>query len=723
MKAFLTLAALIFANVSSAAESVGLPFETRREASRRWGKHLVPVQVWLQKWEGRFPTHFYGATVSDYKEKRPYESIGLAVDERTIWLPDLGMDERFVARMTAGQPPQPANLESFLLGTPGCIVRTVTPLPEIEPIQFAPAPKQLEQILSLHAEFLNGRWCHTLKPAASEYRHGVGAEWLDVLVGALILDRELRPVGFCLSDRLGIEKSPDVWLGLEISAQPTLNFDDLDAVRKAVWEPLRPLVPTVWGSFRREEEEPEGRRRSFHRMRGDADDSPSEFLTSGIVVGPNRILVHHGLDRESAVRLERIVVRFEGEERAARFAGAFRQFHAFLIEVEGAPLTARIDLASPGGFSLSQPLFGACADHSTARRRELLEFNRVKDFVWGYRAVLEPILQRFPRPGTIMLSPSDRSIQGVVIEVNREDELEFTRQRGRSSDEIDLRLVTIPELRHLLDGGAAIDPRLVPGGPEKEKEVVWFGADFQSLTRELAKSQGVEIPTRGGEVGIIVLAVHPGAPAQRVGLDRGDILLSIRQADEPEPHEIQSRMEMVREEFHPMAPPEDLPEEMIEEYLANAGPPWRSPRNSLTEKLTHIGVGQRVELVFLRAGQEKRAWLPLEVAPADFESARKLKIEILGLTVKDLTYEVRSHYRLAPDAPGVVVAKVEPGEKAAIAKVLPYEILVSVNRHPIRGIDELKQVLDAFAGKDDGDRTLELKLDRLGKSRLVRIRL
>ncbi len=722
MKLIITLAALTLAGVSAAAEPGGLPFETRRDASRRWGKHLVPVQIWLQKWEGRLPANFYGGAVADYREKRPFELTGLAVDERTIWLPDLGMDERFVARMTAGQTPQPAALESFFLGTPGCVVRTETPLPGIDPIRFSPAPKPLEQILSLEAEFQNGRWCHALKPAGSDYRHGAGASWLDVPAGALILDRELRPVGFSLSGRAGLENSPDIWLGAEIAAQPVLKLDDIEGVRKAVWEKLRPLSPTVSGSFRREEEEPDGRRRQF-RMRADPDETPHEFLTSGYVVGPNRILVNHGLDRDSAVRLERIVVRFDGEERTARFVGALRHFHLFLVEVEGAPLPAQIDLSSPASFGLSQPLLAACADHSMGRRREMVEFNRVHDFLWGFRGALEPILRRFPRPGTMALNPADHSIQGVVIEVDREEDFEFPRQRGRSSGEIDLRLVTLAELKHLLEGGAAIDTRLVPGASEKEKEMVWFGADFQPLTRDLAKNQGVEIATRGGEVGLIALEIHPGAPARRAGLERGDILLSFREEKEPEPHELLGRQEMYREDFHQMTLPDDLPEEVLAEYLADAGPPWRSPRTSLTEKLTHIGAGRRVELVFLRAGQEKKVWLPLDVAPADFESARKFKSEILGLTVKDLTYEVRSHYRLPADAPGVVVAKVEPGEKAAIAKVLPFEVLVSVNQQPIRGIDELRRLLDDFARKDEADKTLELKLDRLGKSRLVRIRL
>jgi S1-C subfamily serine protease len=70
----------------------------------------------------------------------------------------------------------------------------------------------------------------------------------------------------------------------------------------------------------------------------------------------------------------------------------------------------------------------------------------------------------------------------------------------------------------------------------------------------------------------------------------------------------------------------------------------------------------------------------------------------------------------------VVVAKVEPGGKAAVAKVGPFEILVSVNGKVIRDVEEVRRMLEASSGKDAPEKVLELKLEKMGKSRLVRIR-
>jgi serine protease Do len=167
---------------------------------------------------------------------------------------------------------------------------------------------------------------------------------------------------------------------------------------------------------------------------------------------------------------------------------------------------------------------------------------------------------------------------------------------------------------------------------------------------------------------------------------------------------------------------EDAGDEGGDEYVSLGGPPWRSPRNSLNEKLTRIGEGQKVEIRWLRDQKEMRASLVLEKAPPDFENAPKYKSEEVGLTVKDLTLEVRTHYRLKADAPGVVVAKVERGSKAAVSKVVPFEILVSINGAMVRNVAEVKAAVEE-AAKAAGEKVLELKLERLGKSRLVRIRM
>jgi len=46
------------------------------------------------------------------------------------------------------------------------------------------------------------------------------------------------------------------------------------------------------------------------------------------------------------------------------------------------------------------------------------------------------------------------------------------------------------------------------------------------------------------------------------------------------------------------------------------------------------------------------------MAPPDFDSARRWRNRKVGLTVKDLTYDIRTYLRLSDDQPGVIVSKV-----------------------------------------------------------------
>ena len=74
-------------------------------------------------------------------------------------------------------------------------------------------------------------------------------------------------------------------------------------------------------------------------------------------------------------------------------------------------------------------------------------------------------------------------------------------------------------------------------------------------------------------------------------------------------------------------------------------------------------------------------------------SADQFQETSIGLTVRELTYEVRKVLRLPADAPGVVVSKVESGSKAAVAQIGPYEIISAVNGQPATSLKEFERLV------------------------------
>jgi len=704
----------------------------------RWGKCLIPVQVWLQKSEGEEPSSEWVRT--ERQERRPVEVAGLAVDPVTLWMPDLQIESRFIARIAVGPDAIPGRFHGSLLRVPGWVIETESPLKGIEPISFAPpaAIGPVESLLALTLTFETRGWTFTIAPVGRRFEVSGDSIECRVTSGALILDPDRGPAGYAFSRTLPVENAPGLWRGAEIAASPVLTAEALGKLGEIFAKKAADLSPTVRIFLRREEEEEDefggGRFSSLsRRFRGEAGGA-NDLMASGVAIGPRRVLVHLSLDREQAMRVDRVAVIVSTGERKAKFVGAFKDYGAFLVEVEGDGLPAHLDLSRDSSFTLLDPVIAVAADHATGKRRDRVEFNRIASIIRSYRNILEPTLARFPRVGALLFSPEDHGIAGAIVEIRRsEDEygsgyvpsyMSRYASNMRYRETIDLRVMTTQELRRIVEKAPeGFDPRLRPLPVEREKDLVWFGVEFQRLDRDLARTHAVEIPTRGGEVGVLVLHVYPNSPAAEGGIEPGDILLSVKDPDDPEPFELRGGDDDISSRDI-IADLSEIPDELRDEYLSQLPPPWRPQGNFINRKLTEVGEGTQVDLRYLRRGEEKLLRFKLRIGPPNFENAPREKIEAIGLTVKDLTFEVRAQYRMSDDSSGVVVAKVESGGKASVAKINPYEIIASVHGEPVRSAAEFRRKVEGFLKGAEGQarKDLELKVERLGKSRLVKIR-
>jgi hypothetical protein len=155
-------------------------------------------------------------------------------------------------------------------------------------------------------------------------------------------------------------------------------------------------------------------------------------------------------------------------------------------------------------------------------------------------------------------------------------------------------------------------------------------------------------------------------------------------------------------------------------YYRRSSAPSFGTRDYLTQLLTRLGPGAKISLAYLRGKEKLTHDFVLEWAPYDFDSAKKFKDEKAGLTVKDLTYDVRALLRLGDDQPGVIVAKVEDGQKADIAQIMPQHIITHINGQPLKDVKDFEEKMAAVE-KATGPGTAELTLLWLGKSNIVRI--
>ena len=162
-------------------------------------------------------------------------------------------------------------------------------------------------------------------------------------------------------------------------------------------------------------------------------------------------------------------------------------------------------------------------------------------------------------------------------------------------------------------------------------------------------------------------------------MQTGDILLRFHVADRAKPVDFSAGDSSGGFDF-PWASLDEVPDM----YFERLPRPWPTRKNALTSFLTEVGVGNTVTVVFLRDGLEMQSEIILAFGPMDFTSAPKYSHEEAGLTVKNITYELRSYFQMTDDDPGVVVAEIEPGSKASVAGIKPCEIITAVNTEPVR---------------------------------------
>jgi serine protease Do len=187
----------------------------------------------------------------------------------------------------------------------------------------------------------------------------------------------------------------------------------------------------------------------------------------------------------------------------------------------------------------------------------------------------------------------------------------------------------------------------------------WLGVHIQDLSPDMTAGFSVAPDTRG----VIVAKVTDDSPAAKAGMKDADIIVSVDGT-----------------------PTEDT--------------------NDLRNAIAAAGPGHKARIEVFRDGKRKRVTVKLGEAPgaptrrlAVLEDEREAgAVEIDGLHLGDLpTY--RSRVRVASDIrSGVVVLSVEPGTAAADSELKPGDIIVEVNRAPVRSIAEFEQAVRATKG-------------------------
>ena len=174
----------------------------------------------------------------------------------------------------------------------------------------------------------------------------------------------------------------------------------------------------------------------------------------------------------------------------------------------------------------------------------------------------------------------------------------------------------------------------------------WFGVSIQEMTPELAKSFGL----KDGK-GALVAQVVPGSPAEKAGIEQGDVIVEF--------------------DGKAVADSQELP-----------------------RMVASTPVGKSVNVKLWRNGKALNQQVKVSEMEENVEVAKTASHnKTLGIAVQNLTPEMARRLRLKSDT-GVVVTRVESGSPAADAGIQTGDIIREVNRTPVKNVEDLVQKLE-----------------------------
>ncbi len=679
------------------------PSLVRVEFTLRYDKGEAPRSP---GWRYQCPTcgrpHSYFDAEELIKEERPLEVAGFVLSPTRVLTRDAMLHPRFVEKIVVrfGDREVSAKPAAIAKDEVAVLLELDQPLEGTKPLSLDNG-KAPPYFMVTYSRF-NSQWTTIVESWPEKvYTTSAGQRSRSVPRCCLIVDGDGAVAGVSMNGKIPAD---DSWKGSPLD-WPVVTAPEMSELLANLKKQVDGSVLRVTLSFRSPKRDSSV---SGIRLGRESEDEGTKHNVMGILFDEKHILVLAALAPATTALLENIAVFApDGKPVGAKFVHSLRDYGCLVAELEE-PLGTPVSLADGSILDCRNKLLPA-AEVIIQGEKRVTYFNhsRLGSFLLKWKQ------QVFPRTGGAEkhLFPHDMDGRLLTIPIVRREKV--SEQDSWSWGHDEPILVPAALVKAILaDIENHNDPSNIPLPEEEENRLAWLGVELQGLNKELARVNNVSHLTRDGETGALISYVYPGSPASEAGVELGWILLRLHVEGEPKPFEVPAGSDY--RQWHWSFPWNQL-DDISEEYFDQMPLPWPSVASNLNRALTDMGFGKKYVAEFFHQGRVVKRQFEITQSPPHYEGAPRYKSKPLGLTVCDLTYEARRYFQKSEDDPGVVISKIEPGSKAAVGGLKPFEIITHVNDVPARSAKDFESLIS-------GRTELRLAVKRMTRGRIVKLK-
>lgn len=648
----------------------------------------------------------HASSISDSVEKDlPLVMTGFVLAPDRVLVQDLSLRASWVSRIEVSTASGvcPAKPLARYPEANGLVLATEKPLVGVTPLAFTGAATNAPALFHLVDE-VDGRRLAGLRDISKNVRCDVrqGRMVVDCTPNTFVVDASNRVVTIALRREIPLEGN-DLW-----TPPAAWTGEPAEALEARIQKLEKNLQATFLPVYLHIEEEKKSNGRSFVFSSFDERKLTGDIDATGLALPDGEVLVCLALDSSKVAGLDKMEATLpDGAKAPLDFVGAFPDHAAFLLKFRDGKTPPGVRPATfyvpPATQLARERIYALCPANRNGRMRLSLVPHVVGDF-------------KRARGGIVVPSALNEEVGNFLVRETGEI-VAFSVQSRQGQRSWQSRAALSGAAAAQLVAAHDFDPEYAVRKGKDRIRIAWIGVEAQAMTPELArekKAQGfLEAAGEFGEPakGALVGKVYPGTPAARAGVKEGDVLLWVRRAKGQRREKLEARDARAGMDF--MAVFERVPLSLFDRYGLT---PWPEVEGGVNETFTRLGIGTKVVLAWVQDGEKREAELMLEQAPVHHRTAKRVRNRQLGLVAADLTFEVRAYLKLADDAPGVVIAKMQEGSPAAVAGLRPCEVITEVDGQPVAGVI-------AFADMIRDKRALTFSVRRLDATRIVQIRL